>query len=395
MTVADGSSAARAADDADPGEDRRPVLLGVADLRDAALALLDAYERAEGVSPADDYDDTPRVHPMAEAKYLLACLELGESGVLSTGDLARRARASLERLEASRLVPRRGSAAWGLGFAYRDLPADEPFTITTSMVLHAAARAAAATPAGSAARFGRLVSGARQWLVEDLGSVAADGVSWPRYSPGLDLAAYNVAAYWAGALVSSADPDEPSRAEVTSVAQAVLDRYVPDVGWPYSPDSPRVDLVHTAYIAWGLLAALPDRRAEVEDAALRALLQFSGSFSGRGGWCDAFDVLDLDEALSDGARTARRAGRVVDGAMIVDADQPARAWSVGEALVVLAELGRSERLGPYCRTLARFLASAAVDEHVPDERFRHSMHVAHGLSMTVRAAREDAQGASS
>lgn len=392
MTVAAGA-AGGGPDATEPG-DRRPVLLGVADLRDAALALLDAYERAEGVSPADDYDDTPRVHPMAEAKYLLACLELGESGVMSAGDLARRARASLERLEASRVVPRRGSAAWGLGFAYRDLPADEPFTITTSMVLHACARAAAATPPGSAARFGRLVSGARQWLLEDVGSVVADGVSWPRYSPGLDLAAYNVAAYWAGALVSSADPDDPSDAAATAVAEAVLERYVPDVGWPYSPDSPRVDLVHTAYVAWGLLAALPDRRASVEDAALRALLQFSGSFSG-GGWRDAFDLLDLDEALSDGARTARRAGRVVDGAMIVDADQPARAWSVGEALVVLAEIGRSERLGPYCRTLARFLASAAVADHVPDERFRHSMHVAHGLSLTVRAAREDAQGASS
>jgi len=130
----------------------QPRAVSLADIRDQALVLLDRYEESAGISPADDYDDVPRVHPMAEAKFMLACVELAESGAMSRVVTRRRVCASLDRLREMNVSEDSGTASWGLGFPYRNLPASEPFAITTAMVLSALHRAEHAPWHGRAGR---------------------------------------------------------------------------------------------------------------------------------------------------------------------------------------------------------------------------------------------------
>lgn len=369
---------------ADPEIDRSEMV-SVNVLRDATLELTAAYEEAGGVSPADDYDDEPRVHPMAEAKYVLALAELATVGAVSAATVERRLAGSLERLEALSVRPTPQTRAWGLGFSVHDLPPDEPFVITTSMVVHALQQVAAVAPEHLGARVTTLRDEAVGWLLDGVGRAEVDGVRVPQYSPGLELPAYNVAAYWAGTLIGALGATHPRAAEVREVASTVLRARIPGVGWTYEPGSARADLLHTGYIGWGLLEALP-RDAELEDAVLGALLQFSGVPL----WEDVFDVFELDDALG-GARVGRRAMRIVDDHLLAGFDKPARSWSVGEALVLLATLGSSTRLSEFCYQHLRTLSSQVVDRYLPDNRFRHSMHLAHGLAMTIRVHHQRAR----
>lgn len=355
----------------------------LADVRTSVMALLDQYAAAQGVSPADDYDSTPRVHPMAEAKYMMACAELRAAGVLSERNFAQRVARSLARLRETAVRPEPEMLAWGLGFSTRGLPAAEPFGISTALVLAALVQCERLVADELGASCRELIDPAVRWLLDGLPRVVEDGVSWPQYSPGLPLVAYNAAAYWAGSLAQALPAGDPRLEDVTEVARAVLGRYLPGIGWTYESGSSRVDLIHTGYIALGLLAALPEQRAEIESAALCAMLQFSGRE-----WSDNFDVCEIDDAVSGAVRVGKRIMRIAGGKMLVGFDRPARGWSLGELLVLLGELAKSPRLSAFALTQLRTLATEVVEGCLPEERFRHSMHLAHGLSCMLRAARE-------
>ncbi len=343
--------------------------------RDAAAALAEGYAAAEGVGP-DDYDETPRHHPMAEAKYVLACLDLAAAGVLRA-ELGARLDAALERLEASALRDD-GRLAWGLGFPYRDLPADEPFVITTAMVLEAAT-AAAAAPTPRPEAWAALRDGAVRWLLEGVGRIADSGARLPAYSPHLPLVAYNVAAAWAGALTGALGPGHGRLPEVRAVAAAVRDRVIPGVGWPYGPDNPRVDLLHTGYVVRGLLAALPGDEAVVR-AGLPGLLAFVTAE----GWDDAFDVYPLQVGPGPDLGEGRQAVRVVGDHVLVALGKPARSWSVGELCVALADLAGAGARADVVTGQRRRAVELALRRHAAEPNVRHAMHVAHGLARFAR-----------
>ena len=65
--------------------------------------------------------------------------------------------------------------------------------------------------------------------------------------------------------------------------------------------------------------------------------------------------------------------------------KPARPWSLGEALVVAAELAADPTSGSLWRPRLRPAATAAI-EAIPDAGGpRHAMHLAHGLAATFAA----------
>lgn len=360
-----------------------PRTASLAEVRDAALALLDEYDASRGVGDADDYDSTPRVHPMAEGKYLLACAELADAGILTAGALQRRARPVVDRLAGSS-VGGAGSAAWGLGFSFRDLPSDEPYTITTSVVAHGLTRVSRHLRGNAFGESTDLRDRAVRWLLTDVPRVPFHGAPAPAYSPNLPVVAHNVSAYWGGALVGALPDDDPALAEVRSVAEKVDDAYIDLAGWPYAPSSPRVDLVHNAYVGWGLLTALPDRRVRLGRRLLTTLSQFGGGAT----WFDAYDVRETAALLQDPATSAGSAIRVLGEWTLVGLARPARAWSVGEALVLLGELSVDPVVGELAHRQQRTLAGVVLRDYLPEPRHRHGMHLAHGMASVLRRARE-------
>lgn len=362
-----------------------PRSVSLAQIRDAALELVETYERTEGVSPSDDYDPAPRVHPMAEAKYLMACVALVEAGILSASTVRHRARGSLTRLQVTDVGGSEGVSAWGLGFSFRDLPPAEPFTITTLLVVESLARVRPLLDGDAADDCDALVAGGLRWLTEVLPRVTEDGVAFPAYSLGLPVAANNVAAYWSGVVSTLTPEGDPRRAEAQDVATAVLRRYVDGVGWTYEKTSPRVDLVHTCYIGHGLLGALPDQAEVIERRAVTAVLQFAGPM-----WVDRFDVHALGGAFDLPQVRAATVARVTGDSLLTGFDVPARSWSMGEAMVLFGELAGRSRRPEFHRAHGRGLAGRVLVEYLPESRYRHSMHLAHGLAVVVREARKAA-----
>lgn len=345
-------------------------------------AMLARYAEADGISPRDDYDPVPRAHPMAEAKFLEACTDLHTSGLLGVAAYRARVAQSLRRLDELAVRPTAEACAWGLGFSFRDAPVDEPYVVTTGLVVRALAHARPLLAAADASRLDALLSPAVEWLTSGVERLPHAGSALPTYSPHIKVPAYNVAAVWAGALATAGDRS----AEVEAVAQTVLTAGGDGLGWRYAPESTRVDLVHNSYIVQGLLDVLGPEGDHV-GAGLSGLLQFSGD-----PWLDAYDLRQLsDVEPSDLVRTpvVRTAGDRV----LVGQDRAARAWSVGEATAALARLGAGGHGSSVALAAAHRLAAHALATSAMDDRFRHLTHVAHGLAAllrTVRKAREDA-----
>ena len=237
------------------------VPAGGSTIRDRALALLAAHAAAEGLGP-DPYHAEPCVHPMAEAKYLMAMTVMRSLGAGSNRAVTDPAVAdAIGRLERGASRDPDGATSWGLGFEYKGAPASTSYVVTTAMVLRALAELVPVCPAGLLTRVDGLLESTYRWLADPERLTAVDGVRVPSYGPTVPLVAYNVVAYWAGAMAVAAARLGTSHVEGPTAAAWVESERLPDLGWTYSRDSTRVDLLHICYVATGLRAALPARAA--------------------------------------------------------------------------------------------------------------------------------------
>src|SRR5690606_36927140 len=153
----------------------------------------------------------------------MACVELMDARALSEPAGRRMIEGALTRLEATQSDAGPEMACWGLGFSFRDLPVDEPSTITTAVILDALTRALPKLSGDQADRCRALHSRTLTWMLDGLPRVHEDGADFPAYSPGLGIAANNVAAYWAGSIARALPDGDPRLVEVRRVASVVLD----------------------------------------------------------------------------------------------------------------------------------------------------------------------------
>jgi hypothetical protein len=351
-----------------------------ANVRAAVTGLLDAYREADGYS-VDDYHAEPVQHPMAEGKYLLACSEMHACGLMPDRELKSRAEESLQRLAAHQVVTPAGTG-WGLGFAWAGEPADATYAITTAIVLQGLQTLHQRTPQLLPPGWSDILHGAVAYLL-DLRLVSVGKQTLVTYSPTKQDLTYNVTAMWCGALAQAVGPGHGHRDHVRNVALSLLGARVSGAGWPYGPTSGRVDLVHTCYTYAGLMAALPDRIDELDLWLLEDLLRFRGT----GGWLDRYDVYPLEQLLDGSARSIRRTAKIAGEHALIGFDVPARAWSLGELLVLAAQASRRPAAGGYWRALLPVFARETVEGWLPEERARHAMHLAHGLACVVAERR--------
>jgi hypothetical protein len=359
--------------------------VGSNDVRSVVFQLLDEYEAAGGRG-ADDYAAEPLLHPMAEGKHLLTLATLRRAGLIGAVDLRRRAQAGLERLRATSLARPRGGVAWGLGFPFRTAPADEPYVITSAIVTAGLAALFGEVKGAQLSATEELLAGALRWLTAGVPRTRRDGHWVPVYSPTLRFPVNNVTAYWSGVVTDCQRLSVPvprPTCDPQKAASAVLDRWSAAIGWRYDDTSRRVDLLHTCYIGAGLIRALPAESERIDRLLLSAVSQFRGP----DGWYDRFDAEPFEELLARPAAWRDRTVRVLGAVAQVGFDRPARAWSVGEMLVLAAERSAAPVVGPVWEAHLRPLWTMAVHEHVPAPSFRHSMHLAHGLASALAAVR--------
>lgn len=362
---------------------------------DRILRLCAEHEARGGVSQ-DAHCAEPLYHPMAEGKYLSTIALLRQGGALGRADYDARVAEALERLERSRLGSRAAGACWGLGFAYKEAGAEEPYLITTSIV------ADGLLDVGDF-RCESLLRDALRWLVAYrwTSEVQRDGrtLRLPWFSPNTPLVVTNVVAQWAHVLRRAFQSGySPSDVPPDVVWWLVRSRQEP-VGWPYAEGSGRIDLLHQAYILNGLGTFLES--AELELLGAQALAPFADE----GRWLDKLDLMDMQEGLAAWQRSSKCSLVAVGRQWLVRHLTEARPWSYGEALLALARLTEISPRPETWRTLARRIRTLVLrrlpwwfnpGEGDTEVRLRDRMHVAHGLAALWRAeVRTQAAAASS
>src|SRR5690606_32880946 len=108
---------------------------------------------------------------------------------------------------------------------------------------------------------------------------------------------------------------------------------------------------------------------------------------------DKFDHLPMVSALERLAKAKSAFGRFSESGSTIWSNHPARPWSVGEALVTTAWFSRHGVYRTVWRNLGWKLLNLTglrLKSRMPFEwksQFRHAMHVAHGLAVTIEAER--------
>ena len=337
------------------------------------------FAEAEGRGP-DEYCDDHRVHPMAEGRFLSTVATMLEIGGFDEAELRIWSEESVGRLAATAVALDSDRIGWGLGFGWKEVGADEPFVITTCIVVEGLKAASSQIgPAGAALRdrgLAWLQRPQREFEVE-IGSVRV-----PTFSPRMRQTPWNVLAAW----TSHLEEGDPRRDVVRSLITASR---VPGLGWCYDSDSMRLDLLHQGYTIAGIEDGLD------EDLVLDWILESLAGFSAPAGWVDKLDIVDEPAARDLRGRPGFLVHPCGEGRHLVTYPSPARAWSLGESLRLASRRSTDPQLDVALRRASGSLAEAVLDR-LGDEKStrwpRATMHVLLGLA-TFIASRRQSTGA--
>ncbi|MBL8394667.1 MAG: hypothetical protein JNK99_07955 [Candidatus Accumulibacter sp.] len=360
-------------------------------LRAAVDGGLSGYETAGGVGP-DAYCAASSYHPMADGKYLQILATLRRSRLLSEHQFEARVAAACGRLARAALCREENGWCWGLGFPWRGLPAAEPFLITSALIVRGAldCRCAGSAAEPLLALLGNGVRGLGGWIEGLAIPVGEHGLSIPAYSPGIRAPIYNAAAC-AYATLKQAEVVgcwSAFEAQCRPSLQWIGSRRVAGLGWPYSPASPVVDLLHQCYI----LNAMGDVFGT--DSIERAIAEMVGQFAGACGFADVIHLVASGEL--EATRRDIQWLRPLGEQWIEVLPKPARLWSLGELLVVVSRLGLDGESAEAWFRLGRRLAESILQrtslvDDVEAKYPRHLMHALHGLSAYLALQRERAR----
>ena len=354
--------------------------------------LLDTYAVNDGVS-ADAYCATPQWHAMAEGQYLQAVTEAALCAMISRPNALQLLEAGCERLAAGAIQRTRGEfAQWGLGFAFKNAPYDEPYLVTSALVTCALADVVSSFPELELAT--DLLSEAVQGLER------FDGAPWsgldikahiPFFSPHIREHVDNTICVWALALHQAAAIDgrpSPGVAEsvAESVARHILARRVPETGWAYSASEPVFDLVHQSYIIKALTGILGS--APVETQAIETFSLFK---SGEG-YIDTVRASDTGNAIDSVVRSSILDLTFRGGQALIVRRAGARLWSLGALLACMGNFALIGATPAFWRAAIRRFRVCGLNISAGKD-FRQEMHLAYGLAICLRALRENGKSA--
>ncbi len=349
---------------------------------------MNVFEENNGTS-IDAYSDELCYHPMAEAKYLASLSALFSANMMSEPLFDKKVKQSIDRLNEHSVMLEGGFIAWGLGFQFRDYPVDEPFLITTAIIASAMVSVVDVGGEKSIAtkQLERVVKTLLFWL-EEKKTDTGDGIRIPEYSPGISEPIFNSAAYAIAAV------REASRLMKVSISdRAISDHdscmkwingyYLARLGWPYSPNNPRVDLLHQAYIlnSYATMDGVPS----IEQKSIDLIGQFNSSI----GYIDSGISHSETNGLFDKNIPVLR---MVGDTYFEVVPKPARLWSLGELLVLVARLAEGgehkQAWLAYGRKLSAFIMEILDSGHPETNFLRHTMHALHGLSAHLSVMRK-------
>ncbi len=350
---------------------------------------LHSYEKKQAVGP-DAYSDSLQSHPMADGKYLQALAVLRSTGLISKPHFQQRSLDACARIEKSAIKLEEG-VGWGLGFSLRNLSSTEPFLITTAIVTRglldchhqglASDRAVNLLSTGAA--------GLVVWIRNN-SVLVNEKYSLPVYSPNIREPIYNAASYAFGTLklIDKSKGRAPSNIDTLDVMGWISSCRVAGLGWPYSPTSPIVDLLHQCYILNSLADVFGVQSIEKECA------EMLGQFAGPCCFSDAIRLVMSKEELSSKRDIPWL--RSIGDFQLELLPKPARLWSLGELLVLLSRLGEegesSEAWVRQARQVAEMIVSRLSVEDDEEARYlRHTMHAVHGLASYLALLRKRAQ----
>lgn len=347
--------------------------------RRALEVVVRRFAEAKGRGP-DEYCDADRIHPMAEGRFLSTLASMRRIGGFDEAELRVQAEASVARLGGKEIPVDSERAGWGLGFEWKGTGADEPFVITTCIVVEGleAIRPVIGEPGGGLLDRGRswLRRPPREWEVE-LGPVRV-----PTFSPGMRRTPWNVLAAW----TSHLEDGDPRR---ESVRRAVASARVPGLGWCYDPDSDRLDLLHQGYT----IAGIED--GHDEDLVAGWILEALAGFSAPGGWVDKLDVVDEPAARDLRGRPGFLVHPYGEGRHLVTHPTPARDWSLGESLRLASRRSTDPQLDVALRRASGSLVEAVLDR-LGDKKAsrwpRATMHLALGLATFIESRHQSRGG---
>lgn len=340
--------------------------MNLAQVKQTTLGLILAHNDRNGRGP-DPFQPALMMHAMAEGKLLAAVAELLRCGAVSASWSESMSLGSIRRL-AELQIPTQYGPAFGLGFAWKGMPANTPFTITTSIVVDGLERFAAVTD--NPGPFEDMANAARRWLVSP--DVVDSESGLPFFSPAYRTVVTNVVGYWVHVLRNS----HPELANTGD--QYVRNCYVGGVGWPYTSTDRRLDLLHTCYTARGLLLA-SDFSIHIASAISR--------FITPGALLDKVDAVPVREAVAIASRSTKACVALGENIGYVLHHAPARTWSIGELLSICAARPGGSEYSGFWRSLAtRSIAEIEVRD-VEVDGPRHAMHVAYGLAAHLATAR--------
>ena len=343
---------------------------------------------------------------MAYALYARGMVELA----VATGDPEWRDAAEAAGHRLLELADSDGRA-WGLPFAFRELPPHHPYAITSAvacLALNALANSVGTEPWVGASR------ASAGWLARILPWTDAGMGAAPWYAPGEPLLAHNVAAMTSAALSQAfllhGDPDFRERA--VAAARYVVSRQHASGLWPYAatgtaaternlaPDTV-VDLVHSSYTIDGLILALMAARrggyhlVDGAVATITAAVDFIERELIAPNGCAYEKVVIADARQRDTAgllyREELKRRPVLGGRWLVTFPAETRAWGYGAALGAFSRAdsaGIGAARAPLERVLSyvlrklindpsgRFAYRAGEHVHFP----RHESHVFEGVA---------------
>lgn len=361
-----------------------------AQAKNCVETYLDIYRQRQGES-TDPYHPEPLYHPMAEGKYLLTLAALKRAGCL--GDIRHEEwlTAAKSRLQAHAIPTGEQGIGFGLNFGYKDAAADEPYLITTSIVLRGLLENLALLD-HTKNIFGSLPQNCLNWM-HNLPKLKIKHTTLhhvPVFSPHNPKIVFNAVAYWAGTLHLASDMGFSCQdASWREVPRWMWETFVPGHGWPYEPESTRFDLLHQCYILNSLRALRS--ATDLEWMAVQTLSWFAIP----GGLMDKYDLQSPEEAVSLATKSGSVCAHFGPNQAVIMHDEPARMWSWGEMLAVMATMAAQGKLSEYwhasmkrsTRWTTDTWHDGTIEESLSTFGFRHLMHLAHGLACVLEVLR--------
>ena len=350
------------------------------------------YESDEGAG-TDAYCTESIIHPMAEGKYLQILAALRRANLLSPVQLELRTNPVLERLQLSALRYFDDVFTWGLGFSHRELLPDEPFLITSAIVTRGVFDChQEGLSSGRTLDFlKKAVDGLRTWVQKLHCTSEQQSLTIPAYSPNIREVIYNAPAYALATLKLISEIKDQAHTDVGGWLHSLEwlnSRRIVGLGWPYSPESQVVDLLHQCYLLNSFADVFGVKSIEIPCA------EMVGQFAGPCCFADALRIVETDCSLDE--KLSIPWVRKVGETQVELLPKPARLWSLGELLVLVSRLGehgdRSVGWIRLCHKIAetileRLASSGDVESQYP----RHVMHALHGLASYLALLRKKAQ----